>query len=135
MQLDVLAATRLHRQHVAVDGLGGAANPRRRRRLLRDRQQRRRGDRGEYDKGTNERGTTNGHEGISGQSVFKRMPVPNLIRGGNRFAVRKRVKSRIQRPASIPSKRKRLWVSSSIGHRRVPDIPAQTFVRSASTSC
>src|ERR1700726_2770626 len=36
---------------------------------------------------------------------FKRKPAPDLIRGGNRFAPRKRVKSRIQSPASIPSKR------------------------------
>src|ERR1700731_2294624 len=39
------------------------------------------------------------------ESVFKRKPAPDLIRGGNRFAPRKRVKSRIQSPASIPSKR------------------------------
>src|SRR6202043_2255208 len=43
--------------------------------------------------------------GWRGRSVFKRKPAPDLIRGGNRFAPRKRVKSRIQSPASIPSKR------------------------------
>src|SRR6266487_6712230 len=38
-------------------------------------------------------------------SVFKRKPAPDLIRGGDRFASRKRVRSRIQGPVSILSKR------------------------------
>jgi hypothetical protein len=42
------------------------------------------------------------------QSVFERKPAPDAIRGGNRFALRKRVKSRIWSPVSIQSKRKRL---------------------------
>src|ERR1700730_13283553 len=41
-----------------------------------------------------------------GWSVFKRKPAPDAIRSGNRFASRKRVKSRIQRPVSILSERK-----------------------------
>jgi peptide/nickel transport system permease protein len=40
------------------------------------------------------------------QRVFKRKPAPDLIRGGSRFASRKRVKPRIQSPVSILSKRK-----------------------------
>src|SRR5450631_1140881 len=43
------------------------------------------------------------------ESVFKRKPAPDLIRGGDRFASRKRVKSTIQSPVSIRSKRKGLW--------------------------
>ena len=42
------------------------------------------------------------------QSVCKRKPAPDLIRGGNRFASRKPVKSGIWSPVSILSKRKRL---------------------------
>jgi RimJ/RimL family protein N-acetyltransferase len=38
------------------------------------------------------------------RSVFKRKPALDLIRGGNRFASRKRVNSRIQSAVSIPSK-------------------------------
>src|SRR6267378_5213131 len=51
----------------------------------------------------------------------KRKPAPDLIRGGNRFASRKRVKSRIWRPVSILSKRKGLWREPEISFQYVLD--------------
>ena len=53
MQLDVLAAAGLHSEHVAIDGLDGAADPRRCRCLLRDRIQG--GERDHGDGGQRER--------------------------------------------------------------------------------
>ena len=64
-QLEVLAAARFDREHIAVDGFDGAANPRRRRRLLGDRTERRRGDHGDGDKRAGKRGAMNGHEMVS----------------------------------------------------------------------
>ena len=43
--------------------------------------------------------------GRAGQSVFQRKPALDLIRGGDRFASRKCVKSKIQSPVPIPSER------------------------------
>ena len=48
-------------------------------------------------------------ESAPGESVFKRKPAPDLIRGESRFASRKRGKSRSWSPVSILSKWKRRW--------------------------
>ena len=61
MQLDILAATRLDGQHVAVDGLDGAANARRRRRLLGDRVKRGARNHRYGGKRANELKATDGH--------------------------------------------------------------------------
>ena len=63
VQLDVLAAARLDGEHVAIDGFDGAANARRRRRLLGDRVKRGAGDHRDGGKRANELKATDGHGG------------------------------------------------------------------------
>src|SRR5450755_2455581 len=61
---------------------------------------------------------------------FQAKPVPHLMRDGSRFAARKRVKSIIQCPGSIPSKRKRLWRpprASKGGKNKKPGLAARAF--------
>jgi hypothetical protein len=60
-QPDVLTAARLDGEHVAVDGFDGAANARRRGRLLGDGVKRGAGDHRNGDKRANELKATNGH--------------------------------------------------------------------------
>jgi hypothetical protein len=53
-------------------------------------------------------------------SVFQRKPAPDLIRGGSRFASRKRVKTKIQSPVPIQSERKRLWLRTETASAQPP---------------
>src|SRR5207249_11868442 len=66
MQLDVVAAARLHGEYVAIDGLDCAANPRWRRRLLGNGVDRGRRHHRNGDKRTDELKTLNGHGLVSG---------------------------------------------------------------------